>query len=125
MVGFFDWMLGRGKDNSTGSANRAKERLQVVLVHDRINIAPEQLDAMKREILEVISKYVNVSSDHVDIALHQHDRNSNKIVAEIPFSATITDEDPDENNDLPTFDDDDQSYFAETQPTQRPYDDED
>lgn len=83
MSSFFDRMLGRTPQK--GSGNKAKERLQFVLVHDRINLPPEQLNAMKQEILAVISKYVRVDSNNVDIALQQRDRDS-LLVAEIPFS---------------------------------------
>lgn len=81
MGGFFDRLRGRNRENSAG---KAKERLQFVLVHDRINLPPERLQAMKDEILAVISKYVQIQSDKVDIALQQRERNS-MIVAEIPF----------------------------------------
>jgi cell division topological specificity factor len=76
-------MLGRS--GAKGSGSTAKERLQFILVHDRINLPPERLNAMKQEILAVISKYVSVDSENVDIALQQRDRD-NLIIAEIPFS---------------------------------------
>jgi len=85
MSGFFDRMLGRGRDND-GSASKAKDRLKFVLFHDRISLPPEQLKAMKEEIVAVISKYVDVASEDVDIALEQNDRNRNVMRAEIPFS---------------------------------------
>jgi len=117
MSGFFDRMLGRGKESS---ANKAKERLQFVLVHDRINLPPERLKAMKAEILAVISKYVAVSADEVDIALEQRERNQSKIIAEIPFSKSLEKD----GTDQPAYpippdplDDDDDSYFAETTPS--------
>ena len=83
MAGFFDRMWGRGSKQR--SAKEAKERLQFILFHDRIDLPPEQLNAMKAEILDVISKYVSVEQDRVDIALQQRQRDS-LIVAEIPFS---------------------------------------
>lgn len=89
MSGFFDRLLGRSLNKGSGAM--AKERLQFILVHDRINLPPERLQEMKAEILAVISKYVNVDGDHVDIALEQRNRDS-LIVAEIPF-ASNTDQD--------------------------------
>ena len=83
MSGFFERLLGR--TNTKGSGTTAKERLQFILVHDRINLPPERLQAMKAEILEVISKYVSIDSEDVDIFLEQRDRNS-LIKAEIPFT---------------------------------------
>jgi cell division topological specificity factor len=91
MVGFFDRMRGRKPKKS---AQAAKERLQFILFHDRIDLPPEKLDAMKREILEVISKYVAVEQDRVDIALQQRQRD-NFLVAEIPFSKTTSEDEAD------------------------------
>ena len=97
MTSFFDRMLGR---NTKGSSSTAKDRLQFVLVHDRINLPPERMREMKEEILAVISKYVSVDRDSVDIALEQRDRRS-KIVAEIPFSQEMRQKvDIDEDEDL-------------------------
>ena len=92
MTGFFDRIRGR---TNKRSAQDAKQRLQFILFHDRIDLPPEQLDAMKREILDVISKYVAVEQDRVDIALQQRQRDS-LIVAEIPFSKANEADDPDE-----------------------------
>jgi cell division topological specificity factor len=83
MANFFDRMLGRNAKES--SSEIAKNRLQVVLVHDRINLPPERLREMKEELLAVIAKYVPVDAGSVDIAIEQPDRQSSKIVAQIPF----------------------------------------
>lgn len=83
MVNFFERVFGR---SNKGTSSTAKDRLQLILVHDRIKLPPEQLEAMKEEILQVISKYVSIERDKVDIALEQADRDSSRIVAEIPFS---------------------------------------
>jgi cell division topological specificity factor len=85
MSGFWERLLGRG---NKGSGATAKQRLQFVLVHDRMDLPPEKLALMKQEILAVISKYVNVDEDHVDIALQQGDRRGSMLVAEIPFTKT-------------------------------------
>lgn len=85
MANFFDRVFGRSA--AKGSGSKAKERLQFILVHDRIHLPPEMLEQMKAEILAVISKYVSIDSNNVDIALQRRDRDS-LIVAEIPFSKT-------------------------------------
>ena len=87
MSGFFDRMRGRGKD--TGSASKARERLKFILVHDRINLPPARLQAMKDEILAVISKYVAISHHEVEIALAPRDRHNSMLIAEIPFTDSI------------------------------------
>ncbi len=85
MSGFLDRVLGR---SSKGSGTTAKERLQFILVHDRINLPPERLQAMKQEILDVISRYVHIDVENVEVALQQRDKNS-LIIAEIPFSQNL------------------------------------
>jgi len=102
MPNLFDRVFGRSSPPANkSSGSTAKERLQFVLIHDRMNIPPEKLEAMKREILEVISKYVSIDDEHVDIALQQRDRNS-LLIAEIPFLKTnegIEKEDPKRESD--------------------------
>ncbi len=83
MASFLERLLGRA--GGRGSGTTAKERLQFILVHDRISLPPEQLQAMKAEIMEVISKYVSIDRENVDIFLEQRDRES-LIKAQIPFT---------------------------------------
>lgn len=86
MPEFLDRLLGRTSAKKSGTM--AKERLQFILVHDRINLPPERMEAMKKEILEVIAKYVSVDNENVDIALQKRERAS-LLVAEIPFLKTL------------------------------------
>jgi cell division topological specificity factor len=93
------WDRMTGRSDKQGSGQKAKERLQFILIHDRINLPPERLEAMKLEILEVISKYVSVDSKNVDIALQNRERTP-AIIAEIPFHKPvegIDGDDPDEH----------------------------
>lgn len=81
MTSLLNRLFGRPR---LGSGKTAKDRLRFVLQHDRINLPPERLEEMKRDILAVIVKYVIVDKDRVEIALEQRDRNQSKLVAEIP-----------------------------------------
>lgn len=83
MTSIFDRLMGRR--GASGSAKVAKERLQFVLVHDRLDLSPEKLKAMEDEILEVISKYVNIDRQNVEIMVEQRKRDS-WLVADIPLS---------------------------------------
>ncbi len=86
MNSFFDRLLRR---HNQGSGATAKERLQLVLVTDRHHLPPEKLQQMKDEIIAVISKYVNISPDKVEINVEQRQRD-NWLVADIPLlRATI------------------------------------
>lgn len=52
-----------------GTSSVAKERLQLVLVHDRAGVSPELLDKLREEIIRVISKYIEIEQDSLDIQL--------------------------------------------------------
>jgi len=66
------------------SAESAKERLQLVLVHDRTDLTPAQLEALKDELLTAISRYIDIDPDAVQIGL-EHDGRSQRLVADIPL----------------------------------------
>jgi len=66
------------------SAQNAKERLQLVLIHDRTNLTSEELTALKDEILQVISRHVDIDTEAVQIAV-EHDGRSQRLVADIPL----------------------------------------
>ncbi len=85
MANLFDRILGR---RQKGSGVTAKERLQLVLVTDRSNLSPEKLQQMKDEIIAVISKYVNISAEKVEINVEQRQRD-NWLVADIPLLREI------------------------------------
>ena len=66
------------------SASSAKERLQLVLVHDRTDLTPEQLEALKDDLLKAISKYIEIDPAAVQIGL-ERDGRSQRLVADIPL----------------------------------------
>lgn len=67
----------------------AKDRLRLILIHDRGDIAPEIIDKMRREILEVLSKYIEIESEDVEIAVTKSDDlegdSGSALVANIPI----------------------------------------
>jgi len=77
---FIDKLLGR----QPASANVARERLQLVLAHDRSDLNPELLEQMRREILEVVSRYVEIDLDEGDVSLETEDRVT-ALVANLPI----------------------------------------
>jgi cell division topological specificity factor len=78
-MGFLDRLFG----SQPTSRDIAKERLQLVLVHDRIKISPGMLDRMKDELITVISRYVEIDADGVQVTFTQSKRES-RLVADIP-----------------------------------------
>ncbi len=69
------------------SSNVAKQRLQMVLIHDRSDISPGIIEQIKDEIIEVIARRLSVDSDNVVINLTQTAKES-RLVAEIPLQSS-------------------------------------
>ncbi len=61
--------LSRLFGRSKSSKDVAKERLKLVLIHDRANVSPEFLDMVKGEIIKVIKNYMDVDESGLDIQL--------------------------------------------------------
>ena len=66
------------------SAQSAKERLQLVLIHDRTALTPAEMTALKDELLAVISRHVEIDPDAVQIQL-EHDGRTQRLLADIPL----------------------------------------
>ncbi|MBX3049129.1 MAG: cell division topological specificity factor MinE [Anaerolineales bacterium] len=67
-----------------GSASTAKERLRLVLIHDRSTLAPGAMEALRDELVEVISRHVDVDPSQVRLELTQEGR-SQRLLADIPL----------------------------------------
>ncbi|MDF1499799.1 MAG: cell division topological specificity factor MinE [Anaerolineales bacterium] len=74
--------VGLGKSRS---AKDAKERLQLVLIHDRAGLSPGRIEALKDDLIDVISKHVEIDRDLVEITLTK-DRDRQRLVADIPLA---------------------------------------
>ena len=72
------------------SKNLAKERLKLVLIHDKANVSPQLLEMVKGEIIKVIKQYMEIDEDSLDIQLTKTksdagDRIVPALVANIPI----------------------------------------
>lgn len=72
-----------GKKEKSGRI--AHDRLKVVLIHDRANISPEVMENLKNDIIQVISNYMEINQEDMDIAL-ENDEDSVALVANIPVN---------------------------------------
>lgn len=79
MGGFFERLTGRKR-----SASSAKERLQLVLIHDRTDMTQVELEALRDDILAVISRHVDIDPDAVRIDVEREGREQ-RLVADIPL----------------------------------------
>ena len=79
-MNWFERLLG--KKEKSGST--AKQRLQMVLIHDRADISPGLLEQIKDDIIEVIAKRLEINPDTVVVNLDNSSHES-RLVAEIPL----------------------------------------
>ncbi|NMB33696.1 MAG: cell division topological specificity factor MinE [Clostridium sp.] len=82
----FSKLFGRSRN----SKELAKERLKLVLIHDRANVSPQFLEMVKGEIIKVISNYMDVDEESLDIQMtraksDEGDRAVPALVANIPI----------------------------------------
>ena len=71
-MSFLSFLLGEKKK----TASVAKERLQIILAHERSgrgSSRPDYLPALQRELVAVISKYVSVKADDIKVHLERQD----------------------------------------------------
>ncbi|WP_031513168.1 cell division topological specificity factor MinE [Desulfofalx alkaliphila] len=80
MLDFLSRVFGR---DTGASKNVAKERLRLVLVHDRANVSPELLNSLKVDLIGVISKYMEIDEKSLEVSLDSSD-NQVALVANIP-----------------------------------------
>jgi len=79
-VKLFGWIRGGGQ-----SARTAKERLQLVLVHDRADLSPGKLAALKDDLIAVLSKHIEIDIRAVHVELTR-ERDRQRLVADIPLA---------------------------------------
>ena len=70
-MSFLSFFLGEKKK----SASMAKERLQIILAHERNGRqgSPDYLPALQRELVAVITKYISINPDDIKVSLDRQD----------------------------------------------------
>lgn len=74
------------------SKDVAKERLKLVLIHDRSNVSPQFLEMVKSEIIKVIQNYMEIDEESLDIQLTRTSSDDGErvvpaLVANIPIKS--------------------------------------
>ena len=70
-MGFMDFFRKKN------SGEVAKDRLKLLLISDRANCSPEVMEAIKNDIIRVITKYMEIDSDGLDIQITQTESENN------------------------------------------------
>ncbi len=77
-MNFFERLTGKK------SANNAKERLQLVLIHDRTDLTPAALESLKDDLIAAISKHIDIDPSSVRIEV-EHEGRAQRLIADIPL----------------------------------------
>lgn len=80
-MSWLDRIFGKKETSSTV----AKQRLQMVLIHDRSDVSPGLLEEIKDDIIAVIAKRLAIDPEKVEINL-AHNARESRLVAEIPLA---------------------------------------
>ena len=77
---FLSKIFGSG---NKGSRAKANSRLQLILMHDRTDISPELLDSLRGEIIDVLTKYMEIDTEKIEINLGK-DEHEVALIANVP-----------------------------------------
>lgn len=78
-MSFLDKLFGK-----KASADSAKERLQLVLIHDRTDLTPSELESLRDDLIATISRHIEIDVSSMQFGL-EHDGRSQRLVADIPI----------------------------------------
>lgn len=85
MFDFVSWILG--KKDKPRSKDLAKERLKLVLTHDRVDISPQMFEKLRRDLAIACAKYVEIDEAGMNVRLDSQDRTL-ALVASVPVIGT-------------------------------------
>ena len=67
------WLLGLADKGNESSSDVARQRMRLVLIQDRVDLSPDKMEQMKREIWEVVSRYMVVDDDFREFEVRRLD----------------------------------------------------
>ena len=81
MAGFLDKLFGGSKN----SKDVAKDRLKLVLIHDRASLSPTMMENLRKDLVQVISKYLDFDENALDVQMAEQD-NMTMLEVNIPVA---------------------------------------
>lgn len=84
-MGFLNFFV---KNEST-SKDVAKERLRLILVNDRADVSPKFLDIIKSELVDMVSDYMEIEEDGLEVKLTKVEDSSNNMIPALVANVPI------------------------------------
>ena len=79
------------------SCQIAKDRLKILLISDRVNCSPEMMELIKNDIAQVISKYMKIDTENMEIQINTKGSKSERakptLYANIPIVDMLSSKD--------------------------------
>lgn len=86
-LNFLERLFGK---NEKSAKSVAKDRLRFVLMHDRADIPAPMMEEMRKEILQVLSKYVDIDENALEVNLERaEDTSTVALIANIPIRRVL------------------------------------
>ena len=70
------------------SAEKAKERLRLVLINDRTDLSSAAMESLKDDLLDVLSKYIQIDPTAMKINITKEGRQQ-RLIADIPIAGPV------------------------------------
>lgn len=84
-----DNFINRIFSKEPNSADRAKDRLRLVLINDRTDLSAAAMENLKDDLLEVLSRYIQIDPKLMRIDITQEGREQ-RLIADIPISGPVS-----------------------------------
>ncbi len=84
-----DNFINRIFSKEPSSADKAKDRLRLVLINDRTDLSASALENLKDDLLEVLSRYIQIDPKSISIDITQEGRQQ-RLIADIPISGPVS-----------------------------------